>query len=317
MTWVLISKAQAFAALGDLDQSRALLDTAAASLPDLHRDSEWLPALVQGADAAARTGHPVAAWMYGELVPHRHRYAVEGIGAYCHGSVERYLGELAASLGRRDDARTHFAAARAADARGGAGLAALTDAVEQHFLGTPATAGGGTFRRTGDVWEVGLSGRLAHVKDGKGMRDLALLLASPRRAVAAVDLVGAGAAPVEGDTGEVVDAQARAAYRDRLRDLEEEIDDATTAADLARAEKATAERDRLVEHLSSAYGLGGRPRRSGDPRERARTTVTARIRDAVKRITAVDPELGEHLRRSVQTGTFCSYDPVVELRWEL
>jgi hypothetical protein len=205
-----------------------------------------------------------------------------------------------------------------ADAAGGAGLAALTEAAESFFLATPALESGtGRFRRTGEVWEVGLSGRVGHVKDGKGMRDVALLIASPRHAVAAVDLVGGGRAPFQGDTGEVVDAQARAAYRDRLRDLEVEIDDATAGADLARAEKATEERDRLVEHLTSAYGLGGRPRRSGDPRERARTTVTARIRDAVKRIAAVDGELGDHLRRSVQTGTFCSYDPAVEIRWDL
>jgi hypothetical protein len=154
------------------------------------------------------------------------------------------------------------------------------------------------------------------VKDSKGMRDLAVLLARPRRAVAAFDLASPEA-PVEGDTGPVVDAQARAAYGKRLRELEQEVDDATVANDLGRAERATAERDALVEHLTSAYGLGGRPRRGGDPRERARTAVTARLREAIKRVAEVDAELGEHLRRSVQTGTFCSYDPVAELRWEL
>ena len=75
--------------------------------------------------------------------------------------------------------------------------------------------------------------------------------------------------------------------------------------------------DALVEHLTAAYGLGGRARRGGDPRERARTAVTARVREAIKRVVEADAELGEHLRRSVQTGTFCTYDPVSELRWEL
>jgi hypothetical protein len=173
------------------------------------------------------------------------------------------------------------------------------------------------FRRTGAVWEVGRAGGIAHVKDSKGMADLAVLLARPRRAVAALDLAAPGAPPAEGDTGAAIDAQARAAYQKRLRELEQEVDDATAANDIGRAERATAERDALVEHLTAAYGLGGRARRGGDPRERARTAVTARVREAIKRVVEADAELGEHLRRSVQTGTFCTYDPVSELRWEL
>ena len=72
---------------------------------------------------------------------------------------------------------------------------------------------------------------------------------------------------------------------------------------------ATEERDFLVAELTGAYGLGGRPRRAGDPAERARTTVTSRIRDALVRVERENPELGRHLRASVRTGTFCAYEP--------
>ena len=51
--------------------------------------------------------------------------------------------------------------------------------------------------------------------------------------------------------------------------------------------------------------------------ERARKAVTARIRDAIRRIEAVHPELGAHLDRSVITGTSCRYDPVDPLVWAL
>jgi hypothetical protein len=257
--------------------------------------------------------------VYDTLLPHRHRFAVEGIGAYCHGSVERQLAGLAAVLGQSDDARQHVDAAREANGRAGRGLLQLTEQMAELVVGAPPphqAAESVRFRRTGAVWEVGRAGRTAHVKDSKGMHDLAVLLARPRHAVAALDLASPEA-PVEGDTGPAIDAQARAAYQQRLRELEEEVDDATLANDVGRAERASAERDALVEHLTSAYGLGGRPRRGGDARERARTAVTARVRDAIKRVTDADAELGEHLRRSVQTGTFCSYDPVAELRWEL
>ena len=43
--------------------------------------------------------------------------------------------------------------------------------------------------------------------------------------------------------------------------------------------------------------------------ERARTAVTARIKDSIRRIGGAHPELGRHLARSVRTGTFCVYEP--------
>jgi hypothetical protein len=43
--------------------------------------------------------------------------------------------------------------------------------------------------------------------------------------------------------------------------------------------------------------------------------VTARIKDAIRRIGDADPELGRHLSRSIRTGTFCVYDPDQPVRW--
>ena len=45
--------------------------------------------------------------------------------------------------------------------------------------------------------------------------------------------------------------------------------------------------------------------------------VTARVREAMKRIEAADPDLGRHLQRSVRTGTFCSYAPEEPVAWDL
>ena len=81
--------------------------------------------------------------------------------------------------------------------------------------------------------------------------------------------------------------------------------------------RIAAERDALVGALTEAYGLGGRVRRSGSAAERARTAVTARIRDAIRRIGDAHPELGRHLARSVRTGTFCVYEPDQPVRWSL
>jgi hypothetical protein len=52
----------------------------------------------------------------------------------------------------------------------------------------------------------------------------------------------------------------------------------------------------------------GRATRSSDD-ERARLAVTQRIKAALKRIAAVHPALGRHLKRSIKTGIFCAYVP--------
>jgi hypothetical protein len=172
-------------------------------------------------------------------------------------------------------------------------------------------------------------GREIRMRDSKGLRDLHALLARPGTAVAALDLAAAPGARRAGapagpdvlhppsDTGEVIDAQARAAYRQRLRELDEAAAEADAAVDIERSARIAAERDALVAALTEAYGLGGRVRRSGSVAERARTAVTARIRDAIRRISEAHPELGRHLARSVRTGTFCVYEPDQPVRWSL
>jgi len=142
-------------------------------------------------------------------------------------------------------------------------------------------------------------------------------LTQPGRPVAALDLAAPAGSPRQGSLGEVIDAQARAAYRARLTELESELDAADAAGDIGRSARMHAERDALIEQLSAAYGLGGRARRTGGSAERARTAVTGRIRDAIRRLEAAHPELGRHLSRAVRTGTFCVYDPEPPARWDV
>jgi hypothetical protein len=171
------------------------------------------------------------------------------------------------------------------------------------------------FCRTGEVWTLTWAGATTQLADAKGLHDLAALLAVPGQPISALRLYGSP----EPDTGadEVLDQRARAEYQQRLADLDEEIDEAETAHDEGRAARYRAERDALVDGLAAAYGLGGRVRRLGDPAERARSTVTARIRDSLRRIDRVHPALGAHLRASVSTGRSCVYHPEPPVRWVL
>jgi hypothetical protein len=68
---------------------------------------------------------------------------------------------------------------------------------------------------------------------------------------------------------------------------------------------------------TSAYaGVGDRRRVAGpDPVERLRKAVSARVRDAIRRIESVHPSLGRHLSNAIRTGTYCSYEPEGPTVW--
>lgn len=189
---------------------------------------------------------------------------------------------------------------------------------------TGRTGHANSFVREGEFWSLTYEGVVVRLKDSKGLRDIGRLLASPGSDIAAIDLAGVttrGVAPkagvvaelglrLEGDAGAVLDEEARRQYRSRLIDLEEEAAEAEAANDPVRLSRTRDERDFLVAELRASVGLGGQGRRSLDPGERARKTVTWRIHDAMTRIDAAHPALGRHLRRSLRTGTYCRYDPV-------
>jgi non-specific serine/threonine protein kinase len=181
------------------------------------------------------------------------------------------------------------------------------------------------FRPEGELWRLTYDGEEVHMPNLKGLHDLARLLAQPGVELHCLELAGAAAAPaggaavdglgLQGDAGELLDEQGRAEYRQRMRELREDAERAEAAGDDAAAERAREELDELTEALAAAFGLGGRPRRSGDPAERARSTVTWRIRSAVTKVEAAHPALGAHLRNSVSTGTFCVYRPERAVDW--
>jgi predicted ATPase len=180
----------------------------------------------------------------------------------------------------------------------------------------PARTPAGALLRAGDVWTVRFAGRETQVRHVKGFDDLAALLGSPGEEIHALQLIGARDV-AEGDAGPVLDERARREYQARVRELQADIDEANAASHAARAERAEAELDALVQQLSAAFGVGGRARRTGSAPERARSAVAWRIRAAVKRIAEAHPELGRHLENAVKTGTWCCYRPDTDLSWEI
>ena len=126
---------------------------------------------------------------------------------------------------------------------------------------------------------------------------------------------GPGPSPGAPGADPVLDDRAKAEFKARLAALATDIDQAEDWNDLERAEQLRGERDALLHHLAAATGLGGRSRRLGDQTERARKTVSARVRDALAKIDQVHPTLAAHLRGTLSMGTVCSYSPSESTTW--
>jgi predicted ATPase len=186
------------------------------------------------------------------------------------------------------------------------------------------------FRREGEYWTIAYDGSVVRLRDTKGLRYLAQMLAHPGREFHAIDLEAAdplaaqaaarvseprgrerelAVRPDLGDAGILLDATAKAAYRTRIKELQAELDEAEDFNDLARAAKARAELDYLVAELARAVGLGGRDRRAASHAERARLNVTRAIRAAMVNLARDNPSLGRHLAVTIRTGRYCSYNP--------
>ncbi len=164
-------------------------------------------------------------------------------------------------------------------------------------------------RLEGEFWTVTGCGQLCRLKDARGLRMLAQLLADPGREIHVLDLVGADQVDL-GDAGEVIDAQARETYRLRIGELREELAEAQAWNDLARQTRLKQEVEAISDQLNAGVGLGNRNRRTGSAVERARVNVQRRLSDALKRIEQSAPALGRTLAATVRTGTFCVYRPI-------
>jgi tetratricopeptide (TPR) repeat protein len=247
-----------------------------------------------------------------ERAEHRFREALAR--AKLHGlkpwiaRIDFELGSLLESRGQREEARALLAES-----------AAL--AVE---LGIPSLVRDGGLRveppvttvtelglaRDGDVWRVQGSGREVRVRDMRGMRLLARLIEHRGQEIHVLVLASEEGVPVdESDAGPRIDERALRAYRARLAELAEELDEAERNADRGRAERLRAEQAALEDEIRGAVGLGGKARKAGSATERARVNVQRRLKDALSRIADADAGLGQRFGAAVRTGTYCSFQP--------
>jgi tetratricopeptide (TPR) repeat protein len=194
----------------------------------------------------------------------------------------------------------------------------------------PSVDGGGFsedfLRREMGFWSVCYQGKISRLRHRKGLEQLAVLLREPNREFHVLELVGTvegqqldashTARQVSelglsirrlGDAGVVSDAKAVGQYRDRLRDLVCELEEARQKNDLGRVALLRGEVEYLSTELRASRGYRGRARVAGSMSERARVSIRNNISAVMRDIQNVDEDLWRHLSKAVKTGTFCCY----------
>ena len=191
-------------------------------------------------------------------------------------------------------------------------------------------------RREGDYWVISFRNNLVRIKHLRGFEYIETLIGSPGREFYALNLIGSGedksfqeskhseASSVRiisnsgeslslvsdlGDAGEMLDANAKKAYRQRLVELNHDLAQAKERADVLRATALEEEIEAISKELRRAVGLMGRSRVAGSVAERARISVTRAIKTALDRVGDYDQEARRFLGRTIRTGTFCCFLP--------
>ena len=192
------------------------------------------------------------------------------------------------------------------------------------------------FLKEGDYWTLKFgSNQPIRLKDSVGLVYIhhliqhpgyefpVLMLVQQTRGAAAVGRTTTAAEAKDADLspndssgmGPLMDARALEECWKRIKDLQEDIDEAERNNNPEAATNAREEKQFLESQLSEAFGLGGQPRPVGSPQEKARHSVSKAIHRASRNIKKENQHLGDHLSNSIYTGTYVSYKPDSSLDW--
>jgi hypothetical protein len=187
------------------------------------------------------------------------------------------------------------------------------DSVAAGSAGGDAASEAYVLRHEGEHWTARFGNEITRLRDAKGLHYLAHLLRHPGEEFHVLEIVGGAL-----ESGlDALDSEDRDAVRGRLAELDEQLADAHAIGDSARALRFEEEIDTLARRVAGAVGHAHGERRAGSAGERARINVTRAIKGVLQKLDESSPALAGHLRRTIRTGTFCSYnpDPRVPIHW--
>jgi AAA ATPase domain len=318
-SWLLVFAAYLRSSAGERDAAARLLDQALApDLASIARDRSWLMMMCMAAYVVARAPDLMRARpLYDLLLPYRGRIVVNAGAVTFGGVVDHYLGLLAGALQEPENARGHLDDAAAIYQRLGATLfLARARQSRDELASEPEVAPRrpvrrAVLRRSRSGWECGYAEAKFRVAHMVGLQHLARLLVNAGAEVHVLQLAAPGAdrALAPQSRQALLDPQAKAAYRGRIAELREDLDEAESNNDFERADRLRAELDMIIEELRGAVGLGGRDRSAANETERARVAVRKAITAALDRLAEHDTAFAQHLRIHIRTGIYCRYEP--------
>ena len=192
--------------------------------------------------------------------------------------------------------------------------------------------------RDGSVWQIDFGGGKLTMPHLKGFIYIAELLRQPGRSCSSEDLSYLGNLPDGGHlvahtarqdaheanpVGAVVksaaqtDRRSLAEYKSLIADYDADILEAQRLGWVGEVEALEKQKQSLIEHVAKLTGLRGRVREQNSDHGRARRAVQKAIKEAILKISAKCPELGQHLSKSIRTGYDCSYHPAPEIVWKV
>jgi hypothetical protein len=286
---------------------------AGAGFDTVPRDVDFLLTVTKLVEvAAALHSHDIAAAGVGLITPYAGRAVLNAGAVAFHGVVDDYLHRAEQALGRPDATRWRHTATSAYQR---IGATWWRDRITTPAQPRPDRTAVMHLHSDGDRgWIVGTDSATTAMPDLKGLYYLRELLRRPGVDLSALELSTAapghaGTTVIQSATGDLVDAQALAAYRRRLRDIDSELAEAESWADPGRADRLRDERDALLDEVRTATSLSGHRRRFSSTHERARVAVRKAIASALDRINHHDPSVARLLRDTIHTGASCRYDP--------
>jgi hypothetical protein len=308
--------------LGLEDDARRLASTFdERSLKSLPRDHNYLLVLQLLLDVALRTGlDELVEAITPLLLPYAGRAVINSGAVMFHGVTDDTLARACDRLGDTERAEALRQKALSTYRRIGATWWRERLETAAPEVSSPERTTTMTLRPgPAGVWLVGCGNVETAIPARRGLEHLQVLLSHPGVEVPALRLAGGAETVQQSGLGEVIDAQALAAYRRRLGEIDTALDDADASGDAALGESLTKEHEALLAQVAAATGLGGRSRVGGSSAERARVTVRKAIAAALDAIHAADPVVARHLTTYVRTGVRCCYepDPDTPVEWRL
>jgi hypothetical protein len=121
-----------------------------------------------------------------------------------------------------------------------------------------------------------------------------------------------------GDGLEIMTPEEKGWIRGKVRELEQQIEEAVEDGNLEEAYRLREEKEAIEDNIAKASGFRGRTRKVGDPNKRFRQAVSKCIKSALTHMQEEDAgELAAYLKDHCKLGTFCSFRKDPSIDWQI